>query len=142
MVIESAGTGLLAARWESAEWLRRTLVLKSEASSRSSRPTLAGETNPGRPQPPPALVTLHDPCNLVRSGGIHRASTFDPCRTVQNFVEMTPNRAENFCCGGGGGQLAMSASSASAIEAGGSRRSRIVAPSGDVVGPATTASIS
>ena len=26
---------------------------------------------------------------------------------VADFVEMTPNRAENFCCGGGGGQLAM-----------------------------------
>jgi Fe-S oxidoreductase len=53
-------------------------------------------------------VTLHDPCNLVRNGGI-----VDPQRYVLNmiaadFVEMTPHGIDNYCCGGGGGQLAMS----------------------------------
>jgi Fe-S oxidoreductase len=27
---------------------------------------------------------------------------------VKDFVEMTPNRQDNFCCGGGGGMLSMS----------------------------------
>ena len=29
-------------------------------------------------------------------------------RVVKDFVEMTPNRQDNFCCGGGGGMLSMS----------------------------------
>ena len=29
-------------------------------------------------------------------------------QSVEKFVEMTPNKIDNFCCGGGGGQLAMS----------------------------------
>ena len=29
-------------------------------------------------------------------------------RVVRDFVEMTPNRCDNFCCGGGGGMLSMS----------------------------------
>jgi Fe-S oxidoreductase len=39
-------------------------------------------------------------------------------RTVRRFVEMTPNRAENFCCGGGGGQLAMARFQTKRIQAG------------------------
>ena len=54
--------------------------------------------------------TAQDPCQLVRK------SFGDPVaedlrfvvRTVvgeENFVDMTPNRSNNYCCGGGGGFL-------------------------------------
>ena len=53
-------------------------------------------------------TTYHDSCNLARSCGI----TEEPrelLRLVSNdFVEMTPNRAENYCCTGGGGAMSMS----------------------------------
>ena len=52
-------------------------------------------------------VTLHDPCNLVRLGGIIEEQRFILKNAVTNFVEMYPNREKNYCCGGGGGQLAM-----------------------------------
>jgi len=55
----------------------------------------------------PDRVTLHDPCNLVRHGGISEPQRRILRRATADFVEMTPNRAENFCCGGGGGQLSM-----------------------------------
>ncbi|MBE0467868.1 MAG: (Fe-S)-binding protein [Candidatus Desulforudis sp.] len=52
-------------------------------------------------------ITLHDPCNYARACG-HA----DNMRTIMNavvpkgaFVEMTPNREANFCCGGGSGIL-------------------------------------
>lgn len=54
------------------------------------------------------LVTLHDPCNLVRNGGLLSELRFAVKSAVSNFVEMTPHGMDNFCCGGGGGQLAMS----------------------------------
>ena len=52
-------------------------------------------------------VTYHDPCNLARSGWI----TEQPRELIKafctNFVEMTPNRTENYCCGGGGGTVSI-----------------------------------
>ena len=54
------------------------------------------------------IVTLHDPCNLVRSGGVIEEQRYILKHAVENFVEMTPNRTDNYCCGGGGGQLSMS----------------------------------
>jgi Fe-S oxidoreductase len=52
-------------------------------------------------------VTYHDPCNLARSGRI----TEQPREILQaicsDYVEMTPNRTENYCCGGGGGTVSI-----------------------------------
>ena len=50
-------------------------------------------------------VTLHDPCNYVRGGEIVEQPRQILRACVEEFVEMTPNRAESFCCGGGSGIL-------------------------------------
>jgi Fe-S oxidoreductase len=52
-------------------------------------------------------VTYHDPCNIARAGRI-----IDEPREIlkaicEDFVEMTPNRTENYCCGGGGGTVSI-----------------------------------
>jgi Fe-S oxidoreductase/CheY-like chemotaxis protein len=53
-------------------------------------------------------VTFHDSCNNARSCGL-----FDEPRELlqlvcEDFREMYPNRAENYCCTGGGGAMSMS----------------------------------
>ncbi|MEJ2151300.1 MAG: (Fe-S)-binding protein [Chloroflexota bacterium] len=54
-------------------------------------------------------ITFHDACKIQRLGG-----DFEQPRLVlkqlagENFVEMTPNREEAWCCGGGGGVIAIS----------------------------------
>ncbi|MDY0015532.1 MAG: (Fe-S)-binding protein [Bacteroidales bacterium] len=53
-------------------------------------------------------VTMHDPCHLVRNGGLLNELRFAVKSAVNDFVEMNPHGNDNFCCGGGGGQLAMS----------------------------------
>lgn len=53
----------------------------------------------------PMRVTLHDPCNYGRAGGIIEQPRQIVRACVEEFVEMTPNREENFCCGGGSGIL-------------------------------------
>jgi Fe-S oxidoreductase len=50
-------------------------------------------------------VTLHDPCNVIRGGGLA-----DKARDVVNwlcdtFIEMEPNREHNYCCCAGGGVI-------------------------------------
>ncbi len=52
-------------------------------------------------------VTYHDPCNFARSTGIFEEPRRLLGAITDNFVEMTPNRTENWCCGGGGGLAVM-----------------------------------
>jgi Fe-S oxidoreductase len=52
-------------------------------------------------------ITYHDPCNFARSTDVIE----EPRRLLRAmtdaFVEMTPNGADNWCCGGGGGLAVM-----------------------------------
>ncbi len=50
-------------------------------------------------------VTLHDPCNLSRMGGITEIMRVVLKSAVDNFIEMEPYGEENYCCGGGGGTV-------------------------------------
>jgi Fe-S oxidoreductase len=50
-------------------------------------------------------VTYHDPCNIARNGRITEEPREILKAICQDFVEMTPNRTENYCCGGGGGTV-------------------------------------
>jgi Fe-S oxidoreductase len=52
-------------------------------------------------------VTYHDPCNIARSGRITEEPREILAAICQDFVEMTPNRTENLCCGGGGGSVSI-----------------------------------
>jgi len=52
-------------------------------------------------------LTYHDPCQIGRNGGIYEEPREVIRALTPNFVELTPNRAENWCCGGGGGLVAM-----------------------------------
>jgi Fe-S oxidoreductase len=52
-------------------------------------------------------VTYHDPCNISRSGWIVEQPREILKSFVKDFVEMTPNRRANYCCGGGGGLVSM-----------------------------------
>ncbi len=108
LVVAECGHGFRTLRWEAPEWLGRTPPFRV----RSFVEVLDEYVAAGRvrldPAKNPDRVTLHDPCNLVRNGGV-----IEPQRRVlraaaRDFVEMTPNRERNWCCGGGGGLLAAS----------------------------------
>ena len=118
LVVAECGHGYRSLRWEAPEWLRRPLPFRI----RSFVEVLDDYVTSGRirldPSRNAARVTLHDPCNLVRNGGV-----IEPQRRVlraaaQDFVEMTPNREKNYCCGGGGGLLAASEFTARRIATG------------------------
>jgi Fe-S oxidoreductase len=108
LVLAECGHGFRAIRWEGPNWMGKPYPFPVL----SVIEVLADYVRTGRirldPAKNPARVTLHDPCNLVRSGGVIEEQRFVLRRAACDFVEMTPNRADNYCCGGGGGQLAMS----------------------------------
>lgn len=107
LVLSECGHGYLSNRWEAPEWL----AAKTGFEVRSVLQVVAGYIRDGRIRLDPTRntkpVTLHDPCQLVRLGGIAEEQRFILRHAVENFIEMTPNREQNYCCGGGGGQLSM-----------------------------------
>lgn len=108
LVLAECGHGNRALRWESPNYLNRPFPF----TVLSSVELIATYIRDGRikldPDKITDRVTLHDPCNLVRSGGVIEEQRFILRQFVRDFVEMTPHGVDNFCCGGGGGQLAMS----------------------------------
>jgi Fe-S oxidoreductase len=53
------------------------------------------------------LITYHDPCQSARNGGVIEEPRYVLSQLTSHFVEMTPNREYNWCCGGGGGLVAL-----------------------------------
>lgn len=125
LVIGECGHGFASARWEGPEWLQGAYPFKV----RSFIEVMDEYLEEGRIQVDlrrnTLPVTLHDPCNLVRHGGVTEPQRRILRKTVAFFQEMTPNRAENFCCGGGGGQLAMGAYKERRIRSGGMKAQQI-----------------
>ena len=107
-VLAECGHGTRAFRWEAPNYLGKPFPFEVITSVE----LLAEYLRQGRikvdPAKIPEKVTLHDPCNLVRSGGVIEMQRYILRKCVSDFVEMTPHGSDNYCCGGGGGQLAMS----------------------------------
>jgi Fe-S oxidoreductase len=108
LVLSECGHGFASNRWEAASWLSEKIgrdvksVLEIVADDiRQDRIRLDANRNQ-------KITTLHDPCQLVRMGGVIEEQREILKHSVRRFVEMTPNRKNNYCCGGGGGQLSMS----------------------------------
>ena len=53
------------------------------------------------------LITYHDPCQSARNGGVIEEPRYVLSQLTSHFIEMTPNREYNWCCGGGGGLVAL-----------------------------------
>jgi Fe-S oxidoreductase len=118
LILAECGHGFNSNRWEAPEWLGREAGLRV----RSILQLVAEYLREGRirldPSKNPKPVTLHDPCNLVRLGGVVEEQREILRHSVLHFIEMHPNREKNYCCGGGGGQLAMTNFAKRRIEAG------------------------
>ncbi len=118
LLLAECGHGFRAIRWEGPTWFGKaypypvlSVVELIAEYVRSGLIRLDPSLNAER-------VTLHDPCNLVRAGGVIEEQRYVLARAASDFVEMSPNRVDNYCCGGGGGQLSMGEYRDRRIEAG------------------------
>lgn len=108
LVLAECGHGSRALRWESPNYMKKHFPFKVETSVELiARYLLEGRIALNK-EMIKETVTLHDPCNLVRNGGVIHEQRFILKQFVSSFIEMTPSGTDNYCCGGGGGQLAMS----------------------------------
>ncbi len=118
IILGECGHGYNANRWEGPEWRGQPHEI-TEISILDVLERLLAEgkvtVDAGRHTKP---VTLHDPCNLGRLGGVVDPQRRVLSQAVSNLVEMYPNREKNFCCGGGGGQLSMTRYAERRIKAG------------------------
>jgi Fe-S oxidoreductase len=133
LILAECGHGYRSNRWELAEWLKQEIPMPV----RGFVELMAEYLRDGRIKLDPSKntnkVTLHDPCNLVRKGGVIEEQRYLLRHAISDFTEMYPNRENNYCCGGGGGLLAASEHSEKRIKAGKIKADQIRATGAKVV---------
>jgi len=102
VISPECGHAYIALRWEGPNFIGKAysfkvvhiLELLDDLQARGLLRTTGMETD---------RLTFHDPCSIVRRGGV-QAQPRNLLRPIaQNFVEMTDHGSMNWCCGGGGG---------------------------------------
>ncbi|MFH1740523.1 MAG: response regulator [bacterium] len=116
VVVSECGHGFRATRWEAPNWAKMDLDFPIESFLETMTNYIKESRITVDPSRNKARVTYHDPCNLGRSAGLTEEPRFLLQHCVQNFVEMYPNRADNWCCSGGGGAMSMAEYNSRRIE--------------------------
>ncbi|MCK5742572.1 MAG: (Fe-S)-binding protein, partial [Chlorobi bacterium] len=108
LVISECGHGYRSTRCEGPNWAARDQDFIMESSVitmlnyiKEGKIKVDKTKNPGK-------FTFHDSCNNARSCGLFEEPRELLRLVVDDFVEMYPNRTENYCCTGGGGAMSMS----------------------------------
>ena len=102
VISPECGHAYAAIRWDGPNWIGRPynfkvihiLELLDELHQSGRLKTSGKET---------ARLTFHDPCQIVRRGGVEAQPRRLLESVAENFVEMTEHGRLNWCCGGGGG---------------------------------------
>jgi Fe-S oxidoreductase len=101
VLLPECGHAYGAARWEAAKWygaalpvrvIHMTEFLDEIIASGKIRVKKIGDT-----------ATFHDPCQIVRRGGLEAAARRVLAALGLNLVELEAHGVGGFCCGGGGG---------------------------------------
>ena len=133
LVLAECGHGSRALRWESPNYLQKHFPF----TVKTSVELIAGYLREGRirldKEKIKEAVTLHDPCNLVRNGGICNEQRYILKEFISDFREMAPYGTDNYCCGGGGGQLAMSEYNERRMKTGGIKAEQIIKTGAKIV---------
>ena len=102
VISPECGHAYTALRWEGPNFIGRAysfkvvhiLELLDELRAQGRLKTTGKET---------ARLTFHDPCSIVRRGGVEAQPRNLLAPMAENFIEMRDHGSMNWCCGGGGG---------------------------------------
>lgn len=102
VISPECGHAYTALRWEGPNFIGKAysfrvvhiLELLDELQAQGRIQTTGKETE---------RLTFHDPCSIVRRGGIQAQPRNLLGPIAENFVEMADHGSMNWCCGGGGG---------------------------------------
>lgn len=101
VILPECGHAYGAARWEAAKWygqalpvriIHMTEFLDELIATQQIRVNKIGET-----------VTFHDPCQIVRRGGLESAARRVLVALGLELIELKDHGVTGYCCGGGGG---------------------------------------
>lgn len=101
ILLPECGHAYGAARWEAAKWydgalpvriVHMTEFLDEQITSGKLRVRPIGDT-----------ATFHDPCQIVRRGGLEAAARRVLAALGFDLTELKDHGVAGFCCGGGGG---------------------------------------
>ena len=101
VLLPECGHAYGAARWEAAKWYGQTLpvrivhmteFLDELIAQNRIRVNRVGET-----------ATFHDPCQIVRRGGLEAAARRVLAALGLDLIELQDHGVSGYCCGGGGG---------------------------------------
>ncbi len=108
LVLSECGHGYRSTRCEGPNWAGMDVPFEMESSVMTMlRYIKEGKIKIDRTKNN-LPVTFHDSCNNARSCGFFEEPRELLNLVVNDFREMYPNRAENYCCSGGGGAMSMS----------------------------------
>jgi len=102
VISPECGHAYAAIRWDGPNWIGRPYNFKVihilellDELHQSGRLKTSGKDT--------SRLTFHDPCQIVRRGGVEAQPRRLLESVAENFVEMTEHGRMNWCCGGGGG---------------------------------------
>ena len=106
IIISECGHAYYAMRWVAPNWFGEDFRFRVTSIVEVIADYMQRGLLKLDPTANPEPITYHDSCNLGRKGGVLE----EPRRVMKavstNFIEMTPNREEAYCCGGGSGLVA------------------------------------
>jgi len=133
LVISECGHGYRSTRCEGQNWGQKDINFVMESSVdtmlryiREGKIKVDKSKNKQR-------VTFHDSCNNARSCGLTEEPRELLKLVCENFQEMYPNRAENYCCTGGGGAMSMSEYTPRRLKSGKIKADQLKATGAEVV---------
>ena len=102
VILPECGHAYGAARWEAARWYGDALprVRFIHMTEFLDEAIAAGRI---RVRPIGATATFHDPCQIVRRGGLEAAARRVLAALGFDLIELADHGLTGYCCGGGGG---------------------------------------
>jgi Fe-S oxidoreductase len=101
ILLPECGHAYGAARWEAAKWYGQALPVRIIHMTEFLDEQLASDAI--RVKPIGASATFHDPCQIVRRGGLEAAARRVLRALGFELIELRDHGIQGFCCGGGGG---------------------------------------